>query len=263
MCLICKHNALTSQIGDYRSCEYCGTRIAIFLPDNSKVQGVLEEHATSYILDNHEPADLSTFEARLALIKHYSKSAQTIIDFGCGNGNFVKFLNTKGYKVFGYDKSLQIKKYLDSQNTPHYTSTGEIPNNFFDVITCFDVIEHTTNPRFLLRTLIKKLKKNGILILSTPNSQGLSARILNERWWVFGSTAHFILFSPRSLTLLLTKSNFKLLKLTTDTLTPWFIPSEKFTNKILNKLLYLAFFPFQRVLFDNNLGDNILGIARK
>jgi SAM-dependent methyltransferase len=39
----------------------------------------------------------------------------------------------------------------------------------FDVITCFEVIEHLQNPLFLMKQMTEKLKAGGIIFLSTPS----------------------------------------------------------------------------------------------
>ena len=263
MCFVCNQSAKMLSIDGYRICKHCETYIAKVLPDNREVQKVLEEHASLYILGVHETLDFHTHATRLAMIKKFSGSTHTILDFGCGKGNFVKFARAKGYKAFAYDKSESIKKHLFVQAIPFYKNLWEIPDNYFDVITCFDVIEHTTNPRFIIREMKQKLKKHGILVISTPNAQGLSAKILGKRWWVFGPAGHFILFSIYSLQLLLSNMGLKVLDINTDTLTPWFTPSEKLLSKILNKVIYLVLLPFQKLLFNNYLGDNIQLVARR
>jgi len=250
------------QVSGYHECQYCKARIADILPDNKAVQNVLEDHAKSYILGSRDTFDLITYTKRLDVLKKYTKSAKTILDFGCGNGNFVKFLISKKYNAFGFDKSEDITNHLKIQNIPFYKSEEKIPNGSFDVITCFDVIEHTTNPLEIIEALRNKIKKGGILIISTPNSQGISARFLGKYWWVLGPTAHFVLFSTVSLQLLLSNHNFSILDASTDTLTPWFIPSEKFLSKILNKIVYLVLTPFNNMLFTKNFGDNIQIVAK-
>lgn len=262
MCIICNHRSKVILNNGYSRCEYCKTYIAKTHPNNKDVQKVLEDHAHTYILGVQESSDRRTDTLRLSKINSYFKSAQYILDYGCGSGRFVKFLHDNGYKAFGYDKSIIIQKYLFVQNIQFYKSVGEIPDNYFDVVTCFDVIEHTTKPLLLIRILKKKLKKRGILVISTPNSSSITARILGKRWWVFGPTAHFILYSTYSIKLLLTRLSFKILDITTDTLTPWFTPADKVFPKILNKFVYLAFHPFQKLLFNKYLGDNIQIIVR-
>ncbi len=262
MCLICKREFKFSLIGDYRRCEYCKTYIANVTPNDKRVQKTLEEHAISYILGSQDSSDSVIHQARLTEIKKFSKKAKTILDFGCGRGDFVIFLLKKEYKAFAYDKSYTLKKYLVAQNIPVFDKVRDIPDKYFDVITCYDVIEHTTNPRLLLESIKGKLRDGGILVVSTPNARGFSATILRKRWWVFGPAAHYILFSPYSLRFLLTSMGYRILKIRTDTLTPWFIPSERLWAKLLNKVIYLITYPFHTLLFNNCLGDNIVAMVR-
>jgi SAM-dependent methyltransferase len=137
-----------------------------------------------------------------------------------------------------------------------------MPDHHFDVITCFDVIEHTTDPHVLIQSIKLKLKKNGVLMMTTPNARGFSSLILRQKWWVFGPTAHFILFSPHSLQLFLTRMGFDLLDVRTDILTPWFTPSESVISRLFNKCVYLVVIPFQKFLFNHSLGDNIQIVAK-
>lgn len=262
MCLICYTEGQVKQVGSYHECQYCKSRIADILPDNIIVQKVLEEHAQSYILGAKEIFDIATYTARLEILRKYARGAKLVLDFGCGNGNFVKFLQSKTYSAFGYDKSVDITEHLSAQKIPLYRNEKEIPNAYFDVITCFDVIEHTTNPRSIVQILNNKLKKDGIIVMTTPNTQGVSAHILGKYWWVFGSEAHFVLFSLFSLKLFLSNHGFNILDSNTDTLTPWFVPSEKLLSRIGNKIVYLALLPFKSMLFDRGLGDNIQIIAK-
>ena len=75
MCLICNRHAQILLIDGYRKCEYCKTCIAKEIPGEKKVQKVLEEHATSYILDSQNSSNSYVHETRLAEIRKYSKKS--------------------------------------------------------------------------------------------------------------------------------------------------------------------------------------------
>ena len=51
----------------------------------------------------------------------------------------------------------------------------------FDIITAFDVIEHVLDPLNFLRKLKKKLKKNGIIFVYTPNIDSLGFAYQKEK----------------------------------------------------------------------------------
>jgi len=44
----------------------------------------------------------------------------------------------------------------------------------FDLITCMEVIEHVADPAAFVRALAKRLSRNGLLIMSTPNATSWS-----------------------------------------------------------------------------------------
>lgn len=52
----------------------------------------------------------------------------------------------------------------------------------FDVVVSFQVIEHLYDPSAMLARISQHLKPNGLLILTTPNLDGLGARIMKHRW---------------------------------------------------------------------------------
>ncbi len=263
MCTICTVDSTLRHIGGYDVCAYCRTRIASVLPQKKNVRMVLEEHAQKFILGNQKDFDIPTYTARLEVLKKHAPHANIVLDFGCGNGNFVNFLRLKKYKAFGYDKSTIISRHLKARHTPYYAHERELPNAYFDVITCFDVVEHTINPREIIETLRKKLKKGGTLLITTPNAQGISARAFGKHWWVFGPTAHFVLFSLYSLQSLLSDMHFRILDVTTDTITPCIVPAEKLLPKVANKMMYITLWPFKGILFRHQVGDNIQMIAMR
>src|SRR5258706_16079499 len=100
------------------------------------------------------------------------------------------------------------------------TDTDDFPykKNFFDVITCLDVIEHVKDPRILLEKINTVLKKEGILIISTPNirfSDHLSKLLFHG---VFPKTSiseaeydggHIHFFTYKDMYILLKNKNFR------------------------------------------------------
>ena len=47
---------------------------------------------------------------------------------------------------------------------------SKLPKNLkFDIVTAFDVIEHVESPVNFLNMIKKYLKKNGIVLIYTPN----------------------------------------------------------------------------------------------
>jgi methionine biosynthesis protein MetW len=97
-----------------------------------------------------------------------------LLDIGCGDGILGYFAKNKYKDVYGLDISetaLKIakKKGLITKKTNF--NAGKIPfgNDYFDAITCLDVIEHVFEPIELIKEIHRVLKEKGSLVISTPN----------------------------------------------------------------------------------------------
>lgn len=133
-----------------------------------------------------------------------------ILDIGCYNGWFEQEMLKKGAtETIGIDPS---KKFLEiaNKNVPRANfikmSALELNfnNNFFDLITLFDVLEHLprgTEEKVFL-SIYKILKTKGRLAISVPNSNFL-ANLLDPAWYI--GHRHYNL---KKITRLLNKTGF-------------------------------------------------------
>ncbi len=106
-----------------------------------------------------------------------------VLDLGCATGYFARELNKKSCEVFGVDiekDALSIaKKYCKFVLLTdfEYISEARIPSHKFDYVLLLDVLEHVKSRGELLNALHKYLKKDGTLLLSTPNIAHVSVRL--------------------------------------------------------------------------------------
>ncbi len=99
---------------------------------------------------------------------------KTALDVGCREGIQSKLLEKKGYRVI----SIDIEKDYDKCRIVDVNKKLPFKNKSFDLIWCSEVIEHLDNPEKSVREFKRILKKNGDLILTTPNSYCLIFRIM-------------------------------------------------------------------------------------
>jgi 2-polyprenyl-3-methyl-5-hydroxy-6-metoxy-1,4-benzoquinol methylase len=124
-----------------------------------------------------------------------------ILEIGCGDGKFLEFLKQKGYEnVIGIDISdeqvnLAKEKGLNAVRADVFEFLSKNENTF-DAIVAIDTVEHFTKSEVLLlfQSIEKSLKENGLLLLQTPNGEGLFPGQV-----IYGDLTHLCIFTENSL----------------------------------------------------------------
>lgn len=117
------------------------------------------------------------------------------LDIGCGAGFICSLLSGNGYHVYGIDIS-QAALNIAKENIPagkfflsNESEKIDLPDEYFDLTTCFGVLEHIPTPQTTVNECFRTLKKEGRAIFVVPNSK-------NPYFW-FGGTGQ-IIEKPRS-----------------------------------------------------------------
>lgn len=116
---------------------------------------------------------------------------QTVLEIGCGEGNFSKILKPN-CEIWGVElcekaslkASLAFYKVITGRIQDVHT---ELPDIYFDLVVCNDVIEHVEDHDWLLETLKSKLKNKSYLVGSVPNVRYYNnlKRLLYNRDWSY------------------------------------------------------------------------------
>jgi 2-polyprenyl-3-methyl-5-hydroxy-6-metoxy-1,4-benzoquinol methylase len=126
-----------------------------------------------------------------------------ILDYGCANGIFYKYLigvfefNKKNF--YGVDvESDMLQKCRET--SPNFYSNTQIHKieKKFDLITMWNVIEHIHNPKPVLASMINMLADDGEIFIETP-MYGSLAKKLGEYWSHYIIIEHINLFSRASI----------------------------------------------------------------
>lgn len=138
-----------------------------------------------------------------------------LLDLGCGVGDTLSLLKGLGWDVYGIEidqKAVEIakKRGLTKVRLGSYQDLEKYPDEYFDVIRLYHVIEHLDNPLACLKQLGPKLKKEGELIVGTPNIDSLAAKLFGPYWYNLDSPRHLFLFTPQTLSRMLLKANFRI-----------------------------------------------------
>jgi SAM-dependent methyltransferase len=100
-----------------------------------------------------------------------------VLDYGSGEGYGTATLANRAASVTGVDIDPAAiahaqAKYVTTQNITFEALVDHrlpYPDGYFDVITCFEVIEHVPDPALVITEIARLLSKDGLLLISTPN----------------------------------------------------------------------------------------------
>lgn len=130
------------------------------------------------------------------------------LDFGCGNGGLVRYINQQtAANACGFEEG-SIAAEAREHGIPLLSSDAlATAGAGFDVVTAIEVIEHTIDPLAELRTIRTLLRSGGLLFLTTGNAEPFASRLL--RWSYVVPEIHVSFFEPRTLEYALHKCAFR------------------------------------------------------
>ena len=103
------------------------------------------------------------------------KPNSSVLDVGCGGGNFFDELKGKNCKCYGLDKSnyaIDLLKARGVEFSDEPIETFAEKNiEKFDYVTGFQILEHVKHPGEFISSMAKMLKKDGLLIIAVPNNE--------------------------------------------------------------------------------------------
>ena len=111
---------------------------------------------------------------------------KNVLDVGCGGGLLCEAMFDQGAIVTGIDAAgpgievAKIHSQKNNKNIEYFEKTAEEliteKKNYYDVVTCLEVLEHVPDPGHLVKVCVDLLKPGGFLFLSTINK--------NPRSWI-------------------------------------------------------------------------------
>ena len=120
-----------------------------------------------------------------------------ILDWGAGDGSFVRLLDKKGFSGYGidtYSPASDERKLFRS--TIHDTPFA---SQYFDCITSFHVLEHLKDPVGSVKSAFNLLKPGGIIVVEVPNISSLQYKLFREKWQPLEIPLHVNHFNPSTL----------------------------------------------------------------
>lgn len=213
----------------------------------------------------------------LGLLEKVTHKKGKLLDFGCAAGYLLEMAKEKGWQINGIEISDYAKKIAEKKLKIEIHNTFEdsgLRTNSFDVITTLEVIEHLSNPTLLLKNLHTYLKRDGILILTTPNLKNAEIYKTFMDWECILPPVHLFFFSKQTVTKILKNNGFEVIYITYGPMNIFKGMDNKHIGN-LKKIYYKVkpiIEPVKRILVDipiswygkkSGLGESMIVIAKK
>lgn len=145
---------------------------------------------------------------KLKLINSYASEEKSVLDVGCGTGDFLALAQKNGWSVRGVEpndaaRKLAQQKLKSNQSVLNANETETLKTSSFDVVTLWHVLEHLPNLEEQITFYASLLKPNGKLIIAVPNYKSYDAKYYKAFWAAYDVPRHLWHFSKIGLSQLL------------------------------------------------------------
>ncbi|MBC7998749.1 MAG: class I SAM-dependent methyltransferase, partial [Leptolyngbya sp.] len=153
---------------------------------------------------------------------HYlsvSEKKPSLLEIGCGVGFLANFAEKiLKWNVIGIDPSPSAtegrKLFGDFILTADTDNLDALESRKFDIVYASEVVEHVENPLAFINSLRERMSRDGVLILTTPDADSIDkSSPFISLLAALSPGFHVILFSEKSLEMLLRQAGFSHIKL--------------------------------------------------
>ena len=189
VCPVCNIQASFASIQEYAKreetfslYECSGCKVHFWMSFRNPGADWYEERADYIIQEAVQPKVRRGYDKNILSLTEAEFQEKKVLDVGCGTGEFLAALQKKGCQVWGVDFDHIAIGVAKKQFGLEHVFALPLEDFFknvafarFDIITCFEVIEHVDNPLRLLSYIREALEPRGRVFLSTPSRERIAA----------------------------------------------------------------------------------------
>jgi 2-polyprenyl-3-methyl-5-hydroxy-6-metoxy-1,4-benzoquinol methylase len=220
--LVCKDHFVSGKNFTISKCDACNFCFTNPRPLLSESAGYYE--SDEYISHSKTDKGLTnrlfhfarkyTIRKKKKIVARYSTAA-SILDYGCGTGEFLNTIQKAGFEGFGIEPNEAARQYAASAyglNVKPETEMNTIQDLSLGCITLWHVLEHVYPLEERLQQFYNKLQPGGTLVVALPNMLSLDAKKYNENWAAYDVPRHIHHFTPETIFQLLERKGFRHVK---------------------------------------------------
>ncbi len=159
----------------------------------------------------YKAARTFTLKWKLRLLEKYSLQPPTsVLDFGCGTGDFLHHCAKNGLSIEGVEPSPLARKEATTKTGREIKPSVYEISTQSDALTLWHVLEHVADLKHTLEKLRDSLTKNGTMFIAVPNLNSADAEYYGEHWAAYDVPRHLWHFSQNSMGKLLANHDLKI-----------------------------------------------------
>lgn len=219
--LICQDYTTSQEKFNLRACVNCNFVLTSPRPDQYSLGNYYK--SDSYVSHTGTKKGLLNFiylyvrrytlRWKVSILKSFYQSG-SLLDYGCGTGEFLHQSRESGFDVTGVEPSADARKKAETllEQSIH-EDINRIANKKFDCITLWHVLEHVGDLKEKLLQLKNLLTDRGIIFIAVPNHECFDATLYKEHWAGYDVPRHLWHFSKDNMKALLSDLNLTLLEI--------------------------------------------------
>lgn len=220
-----KDESISKEYFDIIHCHHCTVRFTQQVPIASEIGRYYESQ--EYISHSNSKSGIVnkiyhavrkiTLNAKERIIVEFTgRTVGSVLDYGAGVGSFAHHMKTKGWQVTALEPSEEARKNAyDSYRLNLHPSEDlfRLPQQSYDAITLWHVLEHIHELDITIAQLKAILKPQGVLFIAVPNYTSFDAQHYQQHWAAYDVPRHLYHFSPLSMNILMDKHGMKIKKI--------------------------------------------------
>ena len=289
-CPVCKSNELVEVFlvkdytvsGEYFSIEKCKTCTLLFTQNVAEQNEIGRYYASeNYISHSDTQAGLvnklyhlirkKTLQSKKRLIEgETEKSNGNILDIGCGTGAFLHTMKIGGWKITGLEPDENARKkakILYGIEPQPSNNIFNLPDNNYDAITMWHVLEHVHQLHEYIGQLKNMLTDKGKIFIAVPNYTSYDAQHYGEFWAAYDVPRHLYHFSPAGMKRLVEQHGLTIKKIKPMWFDSFYVSmlSEKYKSGKGNliKAFLMGFISNIKTLFNPDKCSSLIYIIEK
>lgn len=221
--LVCKDFTVSQKNFSIALCKGCGFKFTNPRPEKSELGSYYKSE--DYI--SHSNTKKGVVNFLYQLVRKYTLKRKlelinglmakgSILDIGCGTGEFLNVCRNNGWETFGIEPDFDTRKLAIGNyglNIEDENYLKELKQKSFEVITMWHVLEHVPDLNLRVKELSSLLKENGVAVVAVPNASSADAAYYGKFWAAYDVPRHLYHFSKETILNLFDKHNMKCIKI--------------------------------------------------